>query len=100
MGLIYLCTYKLIPDFLLFNLAIKLPIIAANICLAYVVVHILNKSGVRKEIRRTAWLFLLFNPFLLLTSSAWGQFDPVVALLSLLSLYLLSEGGLIIPAST
>jgi Gpi18-like mannosyltransferase len=32
---------------------------------------------------------LLFNPFLLCTTSAWGQFDSVVALFSLLSLFLL-----------
>jgi len=58
----------------------------------------LNKFGVQKEISHTAWIFLLFNPFLLLTSSAWGQFDPVVALLCLLSLFLLGEGGLVITA--
>jgi Gpi18-like mannosyltransferase len=98
LGLVYLCSYRIIPDFLLYNLAIKLPIIAANICLAYAVQHILNKSGVQAEISRTAWIFLLFNPFLLLTTSAWGQFDSVIALLSLLSLFLLSEGGLIFPA--
>jgi hypothetical protein len=98
LGLIYLCTYKVIPNFLLYNLATKLPIIAANICLAYLVVFILNKLGVQEKISRQAWLFMLFNPFLLLTSSAWGQFDPVVALLSLLSLFLLSEGKLTIAA--
>ena len=98
LGLVYLCSYRIIPDFLLYNLAIKLPIIAANICLAYAVRYMLNKSGARAEISCTAWIFLLFNPFLLLTTSAWGQFDSVIALLSLLSLFLLSEGGLLFPA--
>jgi hypothetical protein len=98
LGLIYLCTYKLIPNFLLYNLATKLPIVAANICLAYLVVHILKKLGVREALTHRAWLFLLFNPFLLLTSSAWGQFDPIMAVLVLLSLYLLSEGQLTGPA--
>jgi Gpi18-like mannosyltransferase len=98
MGLIYLCTFKILPDFLLYNLAIKLPIIAANICLAYEVAYILDKSGVQGRVSRKAWIFMLFNPFLLLTSSAWGQFDPVVALFALLSLFLLSEGGLTMPA--
>jgi Gpi18-like mannosyltransferase len=98
LGLVYLCSYRIIPNFLLYNLAIKLPIIAANICLAYAVRHILNKSAVRAEISLAAWIFMLFNPFLLLTTSAWGQFDSVVALLSLWSLFLLSEGGLIFPA--
>ena len=98
LGLIYLCTYKIVPNFLLYNLAIKLPVIAANICLAYLVVYILNKFGVQEKISHRAWIFLLFNPFLLCASSAWGQFDSVVALVSLLSLLLLWEGKLVIPA--
>jgi Gpi18-like mannosyltransferase len=98
LGLVYLCTYKLLPNFLLYNLAIKLPVIAANICLAYSVRHILNKAGVQEKISRRAWIFLLFNPFLLLTSSAWGQFDPLLALLSLLALYSLSQSKLTVPA--
>jgi hypothetical protein len=98
LGLIYLCTYKIVPNFLFYNLAIKLPIIVANICLAYLVVYILNKFCVQEKISRRAWIFLLFNPFLLCMSSAWGQFDTVVALLSLLSLFLLWEGRLTSPA--
>ncbi len=98
LGLIYLCTYKIIPNFLFYNLAIKLPVIAANICLAFLVVYILNNLGVQEKIARRAWIFMLFNPFLLCTSSAWGQFDSVVALLSLLSLLLLWEGRLASPA--
>ena len=91
LGLIYLGTYKLVPSFLLYNLAIKVPVIAANIGLAYLVAHVLRKAGALESTARKAWIFLLFNPFLLITSSAWGQFDSVVALLSLLSLYLLSQ---------
>ena len=98
LGLIYLCTYKLIPNFLLYNLAIKLPVIAANIGLAYLVVHVLERSGAQERTSRRAWIFMLFNPFLLCASSAWGQFDSVVALLSLLSLYLLSEENTTGPA--
>ncbi len=98
LGLVYLCTYRIIPNFLLYNLAIKLPVIAANIGLAYLVAHVLNKSGTQKRTSRRAWVFMLFNPFLLCFSSAWGQFDSVVALLSLWSLFLLSEGKLTVPA--
>jgi hypothetical protein len=98
LGWIYQISYRVIPNFLLYNLAIKLPIIAANIGLAYLAVFLLKKMGVQENISRRAWIFLLFNPFLLLTSSAWGEFDPIVALLALLSLYWLSEGKLIRPA--
>ena len=94
LGLIYFCTYRIVPNFLFYNLALKLPVIAANIGLAYLVFYILNELGVQEKISRGAWIFLLFNPFLLLTSSAWGQFDSIVALLSLLSLFLLSKGRL------
>ena len=93
-GLIYLVTYRIIPNLLLYNLALKIPIIAANICLAYLVANILSKLGADEKARRKAWLFLLFNPFFLYVSSAWGQFDSIVALLALLALVRLSEGKL------
>ncbi len=92
LGLIYLATYKIIPNLLLYNLAIKLPIITANLCLAYLVTKILKKLGVDERTARNAWLFMLFNPLLLLTTSAWGQIDSIVALFALLALLLLSEG--------
>lgn len=95
LGLVYLVTYRLIPNLLLYNLGIKLPILAANICLAYFVAYQLKRMGIDEKIIRRAWLFMLFNPFLLIASSAWGQFDSIVTLLSLISLFLLSEGKLI-----
>jgi hypothetical protein len=98
LGLIYLLSYHLIPNFLLYNLAIKLPVIAANICLAYLVYSILRRMGVGEKAGHRAWVFLLFNPFLLLMSSAWGQFDSIVAFLSLLALLQISEGKLAGPA--
>ena len=93
-GLIYLVTYKIVPNLLWYNLALKIPIIAANICLAYLVTNILGKLGAEEKVVRQAWLFVLFNPFFLYGSSAWGQFDSIVALLSLLALVRLSEGKL------
>jgi hypothetical protein len=98
LGVIYLFTYKIIPNFLLYNLAIKLPVIAANICLAYWVAHLLRKLGAGEILSRRGWVIMLFNPFLLCTSSAWGQFDTVVALLSLLALELLDQGKVTSPA--
>lgn len=64
-------------DFYAFNLVSKLPIIAANIILAYVS----HKKG------KESWFnFFLFNPFLLLASSIWGKPDILTALLGALSL--------------
>jgi hypothetical protein len=39
-----------------------------------------------------AWFFLLFNPYTLLTTTAWGEFDTTVALLCVVGVYLLSRG--------
>ncbi len=98
LGFVYLFSYRIYPNLLLYNVALKLPIIAANIGLAFLVAHILNRMGFPRSISRRAWVFMLFNPFLLLTTSAWGQFDSIVALFSLLSLLLMVEGRLIISA--
>ncbi len=94
LGLIYLLTYAPTHNFLLYNLAIKVPIIIANICLAYLVKDILEKQGANTGVSRKAWLFLLFNPFLFYFTTAWGQFDSLVALLTLASLVLLNKGRL------
>jgi hypothetical protein len=85
--------YRLIggspPSLLGYNLAIKVPIIAANVALAFLVARLLIREGVKPEAVRKAWIFLLWNPFILLASAAWGQFDSVVALLALTALALL-----------
>lgn len=94
LGLIYRISYQVIPNFLLYNLAIKIPLIAANIGLAYLVQDILSQQGAAPGVSRGAWIFFLFNPFLLSVSSAWGQFDSIVALLALFSLVLLDKGRL------
>ncbi len=98
LGLIYLLTYATTQNFLLYNLAIKIPIIAANIILAYLVRDILLKHGANPDLPRKAWLFMLFNPFLLYFTTAWGQFDSLVALLTLAALVLLHEQRLIVSA--
>ena len=89
LGLLYRGVYTVIPNLLVYNLAIKIPVVAANICLAYLVAKILKNLGADAAVSRRAWIFLLLNPFVLFFTSAWGQFDSVVALLSLLGLVLL-----------
>jgi hypothetical protein len=92
LGLIYRLVYPLSHSLFLYNLAIKIPVIAANVCLAYLAYGILKKQNAGEAVARKAWVFLLLNPTVLLLSSAWGQFDSIVALLSLLSLTLLYAG--------
>ena len=94
LGLLYRSIYTIFPNLLVYNLAIKIPIIMANIGLAYLVAGILKNLGAEAVTIRRAWIFLLLCPFLLYFASAWGQFDSIVALFSLSSLVLLHAGKL------
>jgi hypothetical protein len=91
LGLIYLLSFKLVPNLLLYNLAVKIPIIAANLCLAFAVRRTLLQMGTDAAKSRWAWIFMLFNPFLLLATSAWGQIDSIAALIGSSSLMKLAE---------
>jgi Gpi18-like mannosyltransferase len=95
LGIIYLLSYALFHNLLVYNLAIKLPIIIANVGLAYLIRRVLNEQGTNSEVSRKAWIFLLFSPFLLYFTTAWGQFDSLVAVLTLASLVLLDKQKLV-----
>ncbi len=92
LGAIYRLSYNITPNIFLYNFATKLPIIAINISLAYITKNLLKQQGASTKKIEFAWIFLLFNPFVLLTTTAWGQFDALIALLCIVSLYLLSKG--------
>jgi hypothetical protein len=92
LGFIYRIVYSIVPNFLVYNLAIKIPIIAANIGLAYLVAALIRRLGAVTATVRKAWIFMLLNPFLLYASTAWGQIDSIVALISLSALVLLASG--------
>jgi hypothetical protein len=91
LGLDYRVSFNLIPNLFLYNFAIKVPIIAANVILSYLVRDLIIKLRADKKMAQFAWLFILFNPFVLLTTTAWGEFDTLVALLCIFSLFLLSK---------
>ncbi len=61
---------------IIFNIISKIPIIAANISLSYLLYARGNKG----------WRFFLFNPFLILVSSTWGKADNLATLLIVLGL--------------
>lgn len=92
LGAIYRLTYNIIPNIFLYNFATKVPVIASNIGLAYITKNILKQQGASDKKIKFVWLFLLFNPFLILTTTAWGQYETLIALLCVASLYLLSKG--------
>ena len=95
LGSIYRLTYNLTPNIFLYNFAIKIPVIASNIALAYAIKTIMQRLNIPPKRVQFAWLFLLFNPFTLLTTAAWGEFDTLIALLCVASLYFLSKGKII-----
>ena len=92
LGLIYSGSYALVHQLLVYNLAVKLPVIAATVGLAYLVGAVLQHLGASPSAARRAWTFLLLNPFVLYVGAAWGQIDTIVALLALAALVLLSTG--------
>jgi len=91
LGLVYRVVHALTPNLLVYNLAIKLPVIAAGVGLAYLVGAILENLGAAPATARRAWVFLLLNPLLLYCGAAWGQIDAIVALGSLGALVLLTR---------
>lgn len=92
LGLIYRLTYATTQNLFIYNFATKIPIIASNIALSYLTKSLMVKQGMPPRLVQFAWLFLLFNPYTLLTTAAWGEFDTTVALLSVAGVYLLSIG--------
>lgn len=92
LGAIYSLAFAGSQQLLIYNAAIKLPLILANIALAYLVAACLRRLGADAARARAAWMFILLNPFLIYASAAWGQFDSIVALLGLASLLLLDAG--------
>ena len=75
LGLLYRGVYAVAPNLIVYNFAIKLPLICAGIGLAYLVAALLISVGAGPAAARRAWVFLLFNPFLLYVGAAWGQID-------------------------
>ena len=91
-GLLYRATYGLVPNVFAYGLALKLPVIAATVGLAYVVAAALRRAGAQETTCRRAWAFLLLNPLILFTGAAWGQIDVIVALLTVAALVLVWQG--------
>jgi hypothetical protein len=92
LGLTYRLTYAFTPNIFLYNFATKIPIIVSNIALAYATKTVMKRQNMPHKLVQFAWLFLLFNPYTLLTTTAWGEFDTTVALFCVVGIYLLSKG--------
>ena len=91
-GLVYRATYALVPNLLVYDLALKIPVVAASIGLAYLVAAVLQNLGAQAAACRRAWVFLLFNPLVLYVGAAWGQIDAIATLFAVAALVLVWAG--------
>jgi hypothetical protein len=75
LALSYLVSYNVIPNLILYNLAIKVPIVFGNILLALLVGKMIYGATSSAAKSENGIRFMLFNPFVIYTTAIWGQFD-------------------------
>jgi hypothetical protein len=92
LGVSYLLSYNLYPSLILYNIAVKVPIIAGNILLALLVGRIVRSETSNPAVSKNAIRFMLFNPYVIYTTAIWGQFDTLSTLLMLFAIYELGKG--------
>jgi hypothetical protein len=98
LGFAYKLTFGINQNIFIYNFATKIPLIGAQIALAFLVRKVLLNFEISKKIAQAAFLFILFNPFIMLSTVAWGEFDSLVAVLCISSLYLLGKGKITLCA--
>lgn len=74
-----------------FNLLIKLPIIAVDIAMAKTIETVILTNTKNQSTARVAMALYLFNPMTIILSSFWGMFDAIPAFLVLLSMIFLNR---------
>jgi hypothetical protein len=87
--------HTLIPNLMVHNLGYQDPGDCSQSLSRLPGADILKKLGAEAPAIRRAWIFMLLCPFVLYFGPAWGQFDVIVALLTLLSLVYLDRGKLL-----
>ncbi len=92
LGVIYGAVYLPTKNIFAYNLAIKLPSIISNIALAFLAEQIAIQEGLDRKTSNKVFYVLLFNPFMIYISAAWGQFDSIVVLATVLALNELYRG--------
>jgi len=88
-GGMYLLSSLLAPNNLYaYVLALKLPVIAAEMALAVLVFKIIEQE-INEKVAFKAFLLFLFCPFLITVGTIWGMFDTLALFFVLLSAYTL-----------
>jgi len=78
----------------LFNVVIKIPLVLSDLAIVFLLYGMVSKRYGVNVGEKAALLFYL-NPAVIWISSAWGQYDSIPALFTVLSLYLLVEKRLV-----
>lgn len=92
LAIAYLASYNLFPNLFVYNLAIKVPVVISNILLALLVGKMVLAESSDDSLSHSATNLVLFNPYVIYTTSVWGQFDTLPAFLMLLSVFWLTRG--------
>ncbi len=74
------------------GVAVRAPWIIADLLTAFLIYRIVRSLSDERQARTATKLWLL-NPLVILSSSVLGQYDSIVALFTLLSIYLAMNGG-------
>jgi len=76
-----------------FNLLVKLPLIASDLAITFLIYKIVTQTKEPAHDLRAAIILWYLNPFSIAISSAWGMYDTVAALFVILGVYLLTRKG-------
>lgn len=92
LALAYLVSYNLFPSVILYNIAIKVPIVVGNILLALLTGRMVLFETSNSTLSNNATCFMLFNPYVIYTTAIWGQFDTLSVLLMMFAILALIQG--------
>lgn len=73
---------------LLFDFLVKLPLIVSDIAVAMIVYKLTYRLSHVREMATSAAALWFLNPFVIWVSAAWGMFDTLPALFTILAAYL------------
>lgn len=76
---------------LLFDFLVKLPLIISDILVAVVIYRMVYKSLHDERTARSACILWFLNPLVIWVSAAWGMFDTLPALFTILAVYFTME---------
>jgi hypothetical protein len=83
---------------LLFDFVVKLPFFISDILVSFILYKIVSLLTNNKGLSEKAALLWFLNPFVIWISAAWGMWDSLTVLFSLVSIYLLIKKKLVLSA--